>query len=96
MSENFNKVLANIEILSGCLLFTFSLWLFFLPLEDPHGSANFVAFELGLFSIIVVCCGFTFKMSKYLKIPSQCIFLLATLFIYIDLCTSYTGWYIDL
>ena len=92
------KKLANFEVVSGCILFLASLWLFFQPLrdplEDPHGFVVLVALEVWLLSVVLICCGIALKKSSILKVPSQVAVLLAVMFIFVDFCTPYSGWYI--
>ncbi len=96
MSKNFPELLANVQLIAGALLFFLASWLLFGPTDLPGGRDHFVALELGLYSVIVLCCGVLLKKASRLWVPNQITFAFATIFVYVDLCTSYSGWYFDM
>jgi hypothetical protein len=96
MRKEFPYILANVELISGSSLGLFSLWLMFRFESNWPSMTSYVALELLIYSMIVISCGATLKFIAHLKMVSQCIFAIATLFIYVDLCTSYAGWYLYL
>ena len=61
---------------------------------ELEAGAIYPAMELMLFAVLVLLCGFTLYKFTFLKVPSQVVFGLATLFIYVEFCTSYAGWYL--
>ena len=93
MNQNFKNILCWLEFVSGGILLTFSIWLYYAPDGTARGLSLVAAIELVLFSLLVMACGLSLRKFKFLEIPSQFIFVVATVFIYVEFCTSYAGWY---
>lgn len=86
--------LSKIEIASGMALIAAACVFFPQLEEDPHGLIFFSIFELGAYGIVTLICGLTLLKLKSLGLASQCIFIAASVFMYVEFFTSYSGWWL--
>ena len=85
--------LSYFEIGLGLISILTALYLILGIETDPHGIAKFTGFELLAFGIIAIICGKLLHKSNSIRIFSQCAFIAISVLVYIELFTSYSGWF---
>jgi len=93
----YDTAISSFEIVLGIGALALSVYAIFGVGTDPHGIAAFTGLMLAVFGCVAIVCGVLARKTRRASWwITHCIFATAFVFIWIELFTSHTGWWVDL